>query len=570
MSDFSLCFDSVVAIHGLGAHPDDTWYKNVGTKEESKWVNWLEAPFMLPNDIPNARIMRYGYMSQWFGKNAIKQSTSDVAKDFLINLRRWRKDTHRPLIIIAHCFGGLVVLKALNDARNHESEYPTIFNYTTGLVFLGTPFRGASGMSQSGLLQAVVQEYEEVQAQTLRILDPGNDPLHDLVTEFCLIRSTPPRAHVACFYEQIASDVMVIVGKSGTKNFVVNRESACLDQSESTKTYPIARNHFDMNKFGKPTNEYYKVAEAIQGMVQEAQDLIHERADSNDYLLLEDASTDNGICFRTRCVSHLMLTRHVVDERLTVAAVKRLIDVTDGPSEEQCQEHAERVQEDMSILIESAFQKANFIKSTAMNKVHGPQSSSHRDADLRRILAIVRVDTTVKINRRIQHRSIISNATRLVAQTYKDTISIASGKFNIRTTKCKTENDQDASFVSVVTFTADESQYKQFILSMYFFQRYGNDGSNVLPPCIIAHAVIPDDSLTIQVVRSGNLTELKQLLATGQARVWDCDSVGRSLLSIAVSCMKPIMVKYLIAQGLDPNSVGLVGGWPGRKLFVIS
>lgn len=73
-----------------------------------------------------------------------------------------------------------------------------------------------------------------------------------------------------------------------------------MDQSESTKTYPIARNHFDMNKFGKPTNEYYKVAEAIQGMVQEAQKLIHERAASNDYLLLEDASTDNGIRSRTR------------------------------------------------------------------------------------------------------------------------------------------------------------------------------------------------------------------------------------------------------------------------------
>lgn len=112
-----------------------------------------------------------------------------------------------------------MLIQALNDARHHEKEHPTIFNYTTGLVFLGTPFRGASGMSQSGLLQAVVQEYEEVQAQTLRILDPGNDPLHDLVAEFCLIRSTPPRAHVACFYEQIASDVMVIVGKSGTKVF---------------------------------------------------------------------------------------------------------------------------------------------------------------------------------------------------------------------------------------------------------------------------------------------------------------------------------------------------------------
>jgi hypothetical protein len=85
---------------------------------------------------------------------------------------------------------------------------------------------------------------------------------------------------------------------------------------------------------------------------------------------------------------------------MTVAAVKRLIDVTDGPSEEQCQEHAERVQEDMTTLIESAFKKANFTKSTSMNQVHNSLSSSHSDADSKRILAMVRIDTTVKINRR--------------------------------------------------------------------------------------------------------------------------------------------------------------------------
>lgn len=95
-----------------------------------------------------------------------------------------------------------------------------------------------------------------------------------------------------------------------------------------------------------------------------------------------------------------MLTRHAVDEQLIIDAVKRLLVITDRSSEEQCHEHAMTVQEDMTLLIESAFQKANFIKSTAMNKVHGPQSSSHCDADVRRILAIVRIDTTVKINRR--------------------------------------------------------------------------------------------------------------------------------------------------------------------------
>ncbi|THW31576.1 hypothetical protein D6C77_10725 [Aureobasidium pullulans] len=266
-----------------------------------------------------------------------------------------------------------------------------------------------------------------------------------------------------------------------------------------------------------------------------------------------------------------MLTRHVVDERMTVAAVKRLIDVTDGPSEEQCQEHAERVQEDMTTLIESAFKKAKFTKSTSMNQVHNSLSSSHSDADSKGILAMVRIDTTVKINRRIQHRSTTSNATRLVARIYKDTTSIANGKFNIRTTKCKTATDRNSSFVSVVvTFTADESQYRQFILSMHFFKRGGNDGSNVLPPCIIAHAVIPDDSLTIQVVRNGNLTEFKQLLENGQARVWDCDSEGRSLLNVAIHHRKPTMVEYLIAQGLDVNSVEPLFTWPKYTLFDIS
>lgn len=58
----------VVAIHGIGAHPDDSWCKNVGTKESPQWVNWLVEESMLPAVVPHARIMRYGYQSQWFGK----------------------------------------------------------------------------------------------------------------------------------------------------------------------------------------------------------------------------------------------------------------------------------------------------------------------------------------------------------------------------------------------------------------------------------------------------------------------------------------------------------------------
>ncbi|KAF1998272.1 hypothetical protein P154DRAFT_578093 [Amniculicola lignicola CBS 123094] len=29
----------IVAVHGLGAHPDHSWCKNEGTRESPRWVN---------------------------------------------------------------------------------------------------------------------------------------------------------------------------------------------------------------------------------------------------------------------------------------------------------------------------------------------------------------------------------------------------------------------------------------------------------------------------------------------------------------------------------------------------
>jgi hypothetical protein len=46
---------------------------------------------MLPAVAPNARIMRYGYESQWFGQEAMQQSASTVAERLLRALKRARK-----------------------------------------------------------------------------------------------------------------------------------------------------------------------------------------------------------------------------------------------------------------------------------------------------------------------------------------------------------------------------------------------------------------------------------------------------------------------------------------------
>ncbi|EUC40594.1 hypothetical protein COCMIDRAFT_41092 [Bipolaris oryzae ATCC 44560] len=154
----------IVAVHGIGAHPDDSWCKNAGTAEEPQWCNWLTKDDMLPAVAPNARIMRYGYESQWFGQEAMQHGVSTVAEQLLRALKQQRKDVpFRPLVFIAHCFGGLVVIKALLEAEQYQNEWSGLFASTTGLVFFGTPFRGTEGMNQMEMLEAARRGYHDEQ-----------------------------------------------------------------------------------------------------------------------------------------------------------------------------------------------------------------------------------------------------------------------------------------------------------------------------------------------------------------------------------------------------------------------
>ena len=65
-----LFFDhSIVAIHGLNGHREETW-----TKDN---VNWLRH--LLPTDIPNARILSWGYDAN------IHSTSSQKSRQFLNN-----------------------------------------------------------------------------------------------------------------------------------------------------------------------------------------------------------------------------------------------------------------------------------------------------------------------------------------------------------------------------------------------------------------------------------------------------------------------------------------------------
>ena len=59
---------------------------------------------------------------------------------------------------------------------------------------------------------------------------------------------------------------------------MVDKSSGCLDQSEWTEKYSLSRDHFSINKFGKPEEEDFQtVCEVIEKMVEISPGLVAER-----------------------------------------------------------------------------------------------------------------------------------------------------------------------------------------------------------------------------------------------------------------------------------------------------
>ncbi|KAK8153554.1 hypothetical protein BKA80DRAFT_321625, partial [Phyllosticta citrichinensis] len=158
-------------------------------------------PEMLPAIVPQARIMRYGYRSAWFGEHMVSARVSDIAASLLHALERARRDNlNRPIIFSAHSFGGVVLMRALSVSYRIKDNLRKVFESTTGLAFFSTPFRGATRSFISNLVSAVTAQYkDEVDTSVLQTLNTDDQLLELILSEFCEIRNEPNAAMIACF-----------------------------------------------------------------------------------------------------------------------------------------------------------------------------------------------------------------------------------------------------------------------------------------------------------------------------------------------------------------------------------
>lgn len=257
----------LIAVHGLGALPDKTWIDS-----ESN-TNWLKD--FLPKDLPKTRVLRFGYDSQWLGRNAIRVSIKTIADKLLHALRAQRRScVSRPIIFIAHCFGGLIVEKALVQAQQMRKTWGLIIDHTVGVAFLGTPHRGSdvatTGPLSQAAIYALIAQYSELRAEpgVLNALDSQHNELQEVSAAFVnILKDNGSAIQIMCFFEERACEVAKMINGKG-KDFMVTQESAQLDGVDSLG---LTCDHFQLNKFAsKQDGNYIQILTVLEDFHRDA------------------------------------------------------------------------------------------------------------------------------------------------------------------------------------------------------------------------------------------------------------------------------------------------------------
>ncbi|OQD89520.1 hypothetical protein PENANT_c002G03865 [Penicillium antarcticum] len=258
-----------VFVHGLNPrgrsdHPFETW-----THANGKF--WPKD--FLAQDIPYARVFVYGYNSSITHPQTMSTASIKDHANTLLNLldmeRTPQMGTVPPRVIfIGHSLGGLVIKQALLNAKE-DPKYTAIRSATSGLVFFGTPHRGAKAV-----------ELGKIAARVARFVSKGhasNDLLDCLEHNSLFTRQMTDRFRhqledyrVVSFIE--GKEVQLGgAGPASISHLVVDEESAVLGLSGLRETQlKLDADHSQMCKVGTRGPMYRLIKGNIKQLVDQA------------------------------------------------------------------------------------------------------------------------------------------------------------------------------------------------------------------------------------------------------------------------------------------------------------
>ncbi|KAJ5537510.1 hypothetical protein N7513_007160 [Penicillium frequentans] len=227
-----VAFD-LVAIHGLNGDAIETW-----THKETK-VMWLKD--LLPEAIPNIRIMTFGYNARFKNFTAQQDLRAISCKLLaeLVDLRPAPEEKKRPIVLVCHSLGGIVAKKALLVGCPEEQE---LVQQSYADIVKGTPHNGSSLASMGKLLANIVSACSPIRPPRalLGTLQKDSEVLLEITEDFIRRRHT---VRLVSFYELEFTSIGPFIRK-----LVVEQESAILHIPQEI-TVPQFSDHRNIVRF---------------------------------------------------------------------------------------------------------------------------------------------------------------------------------------------------------------------------------------------------------------------------------------------------------------------------------
>ncbi|RNJ54369.1 F-box/WD repeat-containing protein 9 [Verticillium nonalfalfae] len=172
----------IVAVHGLGTHPERTWEalppRSKDSTEKTQPVHLLRH--FLKEDFPEARILLHAHNSDWMINAPIK-TARQIGEQLVAELtEHLSKHLCLPIVFIGHSFGGIIIKEALCAHGERSSD---IIDNTHAIIFLGTPHLG-SPLSVIGATVTAMTSVLGSSNTLLLMLGHRNDQLLDLERRF--------------------------------------------------------------------------------------------------------------------------------------------------------------------------------------------------------------------------------------------------------------------------------------------------------------------------------------------------------------------------------------------------
>ncbi|KAF2121628.1 hypothetical protein BDV96DRAFT_641014 [Lophiotrema nucula] len=236
----------LIAIHGLSGHPLGSWtHKQTG-------VMWLKD--LLPDDLPNTRIMTFGYEAK-FRNFTGHQDLMNIATEFLCaleKLRGSREESDRPIFLVCHCLGGVVAKKALLISPNTDG-HAKIQKAVVGVLFLATPQTTQDPISTGKLLARIASTHS-----LFRAFKPATSKsrvLYEITADF---KRGRPDINFVSFYETREVSMGIF------KRLAVDQGSAVLGLPGEDVIGQHA-NHLDIATFsGKTDANFHNVISRLR------------------------------------------------------------------------------------------------------------------------------------------------------------------------------------------------------------------------------------------------------------------------------------------------------------------